>query len=89
MNKLVLSAMGLLLSSQVFAAGVNSTEHTCASLQAAVQAAGYLNINGEFTVANRSYCAIHHSAYTRVVRTVDAASCAVGVTCVDNSNGGE
>ena len=84
MKKLILLAAGMMLSSQVFAATVRSTDYACYDLQYAVQAYGYLSINGGWVVADRSMCAIHQTAESAVVTAADGA-CYVGVTCVDRS----
>jgi hypothetical protein len=78
------------LSSSTFAAGIDSRIYTCADLQAAIMARGFVFISqpafGDFVVSNVSYCSGGSILQTRSVPTTDNPECPVNY-CVGRNVG--
>jgi len=80
-KRLALILGTMVLSSSVFAAGIDSHSYTCAALQSLVTQTGFVFINNpsfqDFVVANVSYCGSGGSAVLqkRSVPTIDNPEC--------------
>jgi hypothetical protein len=88
---LILGAMAL--SSSTFAAGIDSRVYTCANLQAAITANGFVFISqpafGDFVVSNVYYCGGGApQVQLRSVPTTDRPECPVNYCVGRNKDGG-